>query len=174
MEKNKIKVYLDTCVLSRLLQNNISDEQLSALGDVSQVANVELVTSLKMLREFTNTQDERTRNALKILYKIIAKVPFKAFMKTLLSAPGQVGFNQAQLNALYRTEDVTFSELKKRFDQDDAEHIFQAVESECEYFLTLDYNSILNPAEEHSSDLKAICKGLKFVDPEKLLADLET
>ncbi|GAB4273925.1 MAG: hypothetical protein Kow00111_27650 [Thermincola ferriacetica] len=83
-------------------------------------------------------------------------------------------FNEACFNGYVEREEPLFTELKQVFDIHDAEHIFQAVKGKCDYFLTLDYKTILNRVTSHQNQLAIICKEMKFVDPVKLLNSVQS
>jgi len=69
--------------------------------------------------------------------------------------------------------DPLFRQLKDIFEKDDAEHIFQATKSKCNYFLTLDKKSMLNRVNSKLDKLNEICPNLVFTSPELILDELE-
>ena len=54
----------------------------------------------------------------------------------------------------------------------DPVHIFQAIKSGCDYFLTLDETTILRPAFAHQKRLVDLGVTMAFVDPLQLVRDL--
>lgn len=66
-------------------------------------------------------------------------------------------------------EDPQFTQLKTVFDKDDAEHILQAIKAECDYFLAVDYSTILNRVETNIKILLDISPNTQLVDPIELL-----
>ena len=76
----KAKVYVETSVLSRLLdyqrsgQMRLKENEIGALAALSERADVQLVTSEKTLEEFRNTQAREHRIALTLVYRLIDKV----------------------------------------------------------------------------------------------------
>ncbi len=66
-----------------------------------------------------------------------------------------------------------YSQLCEIFDRDDAEHVFSAVKSNCDYFLTLDRKTILDRVPTNRDALARVCGGLRFVSPSELLAEVE-
>jgi hypothetical protein len=68
--------------------------------------------------------------------------------------------------------DPLYEQLSSIFDPDDAEHIVHAVREDCDYFLTLDEESILKRARAHTSAVTALCRKLKFVSPQDLAVEL--
>lgn len=167
-EKPTIKVYLDTCILSNLRADKIKEEQLNSLDKICDYKNIVLVTSDKMLEEFLKTTEDRIRITLKILYKLITKIPSKPFIEGGFSFPLKFPFRFDG-----KVEDKLFSSLKGIFPhKDDVEHIYYAAEGGCKYFMTLDKDSILKKAKKFSTQLNKICPNLEFVDPATLIDKL--
>jgi hypothetical protein len=182
-----IKVYLDTCILSNLRADKIEEEQLNSLSKICDYDYINFVTSRKTLEEFIQTPNEKIRIILKIIYKLINKIPYKSILK-----PETISFDWANgrlvqivnadninfdwaggklepINILTPTEEVLFLKLKNIFPhRNDVEHIYQAVKGGCKYFMTLDNKSILKKSIKFSAKLKTICPNLKFVDPKTL------
>jgi hypothetical protein len=169
-EKLNIKVYLDTCILSNLRADKIKEEQLTALDKISDYENIVFVTSDKMLDEFLKTTEDRIRITLKILYKLITKIPSKPFIRI----EGGLRFPlKFPMSFGEQVEDKLFSSLKVIFPhKDDVEHIYQATNGGCKYFMTLDEDSILKKAKKFLVELNKICPNLEFVDPVILLKKL--
>jgi|GEM_PF-1531729 len=69
-----MKIYLDTCVLSRLVDLRVKDAQLDALEFIAYYEPAKLVTSPKTLDEFSNVTNQKRRKSLIVLFKIIEKV----------------------------------------------------------------------------------------------------
>jgi hypothetical protein len=63
--------------------------------------------------------------------------------------------------------------LRQIFQPDDASHIFQAVKNQCDYFLTLDGSTILEPAIAHQATLAAAGVSIGFVNPLQLAGELK-
>lgn len=82
--------------------------------------------------------------------------------------------SQAAFNSAGGGEDPVFSSLKRVFELDDAEHIFQAVKAKCDYFLTLDRSTIIDRVHSNRDFLARICPNMEIVDPGSLLARLRT
>lgn len=163
-----MKVYLDTCILSRILDARVTEETLKALDTLCNIEDIEFVTSKKTLEEFLNTSDDKKRIALKLLYKIITKIPSHNLV-TFEPAPYNTSaYNKAPYGKAL-IENPLFTVLKQIFDDDDAEHVFQAVKADCQFFLTLDFNTILNRVKTHGIQISQICSKLIFVDPIELI-----
>jgi hypothetical protein len=169
-EKLIIKVYLDTCILSNLKADKIKEDQLNALDKISDYENIVFVTSDKMLEEFLKTTEDRIRITLKILYKLIIKIPSKPFFRI----EGGRSYPKTYPKTYFRkVEDELFTNLKIIFPhRGDVEHIYQAAVGECKYFMTLDENSILKKANKFLDQLNNICPNLEFVDPVTLIDKL--
>ena len=171
--EQNIKVYLDTCVLSNILDEKINDENLKALNEICDYDFANLVTSKKTLEEFLNTKNDRTRFALKVFYKIISKIPSENLITLEPALFGSFMFGEACFNGSVEREDQLYTELKQIFSTSDAEHIFQATKSNCNFFLTLDYLTILKRVSTNNQQLKTICPNLSFVDAVTLLDNLK-
>ena len=160
------KVYLDTCVLSKLNNSKLELDQLKALDKLSDMDNIDFTSSDKMLEEFLNTSDDKTRMELRVLYKLINKLPGRDTTETQTSflSPGFPVPTEAKKPLLYK--------LEKTFDTADAEHIYHAIKGNCDYFLTLDKKSILNKIEKYREKLEEISSGMRYVDPVALLKEI--
>lgn len=76
--------------------------------------------------------------------------------------------------------DILFSdkgllkELRDIFDRADAEHVYQAVEGGCRYFVTLDQKTIIDRIPAHEERVNNLCHGMRFLNPVKLLKIVST
>ncbi|MGY5343155.1 hypothetical protein ACXFAU_11975 [Paenibacillus glucanolyticus] len=125
------KVYLDTCIFSRLIDARINEHQLSALDELSENPDLNFVTSKKSFEEFIRTKNDSTRVALKMIYKFIEKIPNQNLIHR------EMGFNRMAFNRPTFIEDKLFSQLKEIFDPDDSEHIFLCNEGKVRLFFNL-------------------------------------
>jgi predicted nucleic acid-binding protein len=168
-----VKVYLDTCVLSRIFDAGFKEEFLDAIEALCDHEDIDLVTSSKTLQELLNTPDKKRRVAFKLLYRIVTKVPSADLIYFIQVQYRPIRYGMAQhLGGHAWVEDPLFAGMKEIFDPDDAEHIFQAAKNGCEYFLTVDHRTILHRAREHRHSFKQLCPGLKIVDPLELTNSL--
>lgn len=73
-----------------------------------------------------------------------------------------------------QVENPAISLLRQVFDPNDARHIFQALSSHSNYFLTLDENSILKRYRKDHKNIKAFCTNgkMKIVNPKELVIEL--
>ena len=168
--KNKIiKVYIDNCVFSKLLRNTINDkEQLKALEKIYDCNYIDLVVSEEIFKEFVRTKEDNIRIALKLFYKLIKKID----TANIIRFEGGFSFPFSfPMNVGKVVKDEIFLRLKKIFKNGDEVHIYNAIKSDCKYFLTLDYNTILNTIKKDRflAEIKEICSDLEFVDPKTLL-----
>lgn len=166
------KVYVDTCVLSSLINLDMPDPEVDALDKISENENIILVTSDKTLAEFINTKEDKKRVAFKVLFKIISKIPSENVITTHPPLWGSIPWGVAQWGEGYDEEKPLFIKLKQIFKNDDAEHIFQAINAKCDYFLTLDIRTILNKAQKNKSELLVLAPQMLFVKPSDLLKDM--
>ena len=95
-------------------------------------------------------------------------------MKSFPAVFGRVMFNEATFNGSVNREDPLFLKLKQIFDEDDAEHIFQAEKNDMDYFLTLDKKTILNRVLSNRNKLKEANVTLRFVLPTELVRELHS
>jgi len=170
MSNNKeiVKIYVDNCILSKLVWYTIEKEHLEALEKICENDCIDFVTSPIILEEFNKTPQAHIRVALKVFYKLINKIPnvnfikFKGGFSVPFSFP--VNFGIVEKDELYR-------KLENIFKKTDIKHIYNAVKDNCDYFLTLDYETILDIIKKDSVSivLKEICPDMQFVDPKTLL-----
>lgn len=53
-------------------------------------------------------------------------------------------------------------ELREMFDPADAEHIYQAIEGGCRYFLTTDQKTIIDRIPAYEEKVNSLCRGMRF------------
>lgn len=169
-----MKVYLDTCILSRLLDMNIDDAELKALDVICDDPRIDLVTSEKTLEEFLNTTNDKRKLTLKVLYKIITKVNKMAITYEAPALFGEAMFGEAMWGGGVTREKPLFKQLKDIFDSDDAMHIFQAISNKCDYFLTYDNKTILSRVKKNMKRIKLIAPNTQIVKPSELLLLIKT
>lgn len=83
-------------------------------------------------------------------------------------------FGEATFGGSAIREDPLFTNLKQIFDKDDAEHIFQAIRHNLDYFLTLDRKTILNRVGEREGQLEKLNLEIRFVSPKELIQELNS
>ncbi len=161
-----MKVYLDTCVLSRLVDNGMSDDQLEALERIADDKNIDLVSSKKTLEEFETTSALRKKRNLKVLFKLVQKVFAPPAVSHYSGLIGDTPIGVALMGGGSGSwEHPTYSRLKSVFDNDDAEHIYIAKEGGCDVFLTLDFRTIIRRYEQNHGQIDAVISPMRISDP---------
>nr|WP_298144041.1 type II toxin-antitoxin system VapC family toxin [uncultured Pseudomonas sp.] len=157
-------VYLDTNIFSRITDLKISDETALAYQKISEDSEIKLVTSAKTKSEFQGTPNKARASMLLFLFSLFEKVPMEvsSYSGAINSAP----LGMCTLNGGWTHPRLIA--LRKIFDSDDAMHIFQAQQSKCNYFLTLDEKTILSRVRLNQELVSSICPGLKFCSPVEL------
>ncbi len=167
------KIYLDTCIFSKLLQDNIDDDQLASLEELSNYEEISLVTSQKTLDEVSDTPDIRRRRSLKLLFKFVKQVYAPPHTRNFSPLFGDAPFGAPWGQSGTITEEI-YSRLLKVFKPDDSEHIYNAKKAECDYFLTLDYKSLLKKIPNNEKEIRIAIDPMKIVDPISLVEELES
>jgi len=164
------RVYLDTTVLSRLTdyyknqQIALSPDDIQALEAIADDDSLDFKTSEKTLQEILRTSNSDHRILLKFIYRIMSKVPIAPGVLPLPQI--KIGGQRSRSISPGNRADPLFLEMSQLFDQDDAEQIFQAAKSECQYFLTTDKSTILkrvNADPTLRARLKRSCPDLEVV-----------
>jgi predicted nucleic acid-binding protein len=173
------KVYVDVNLISRLAdplygnEASISEDQATEILAICN-SELELVTSKEMFEEVLKTVNVKTRALLTLVAKLASNVPFSEYSvaitrPTVVSRTGgRRGGAVYSGGGIRFVNDPSFEKLQKIFDANDAKHIFQAVKSQCDYFLTMDQRSILNRVESRGPEIGALCPNLKFVSIRQL------
>jgi predicted nucleic acid-binding protein len=161
-------VYLDTNILSRIPDLRVSDNTASAYAELANIGGIRLVTSDKTKQEIRRTQNQVRNSLLQFLWVLIEKVPMQTVYYS--GCFGSAPFGATPLGGDW--EDPLYSDLRKVFEPDDAEHIVQAVRANCDYFLTLDRESILDRVEKNEAVVSTLCGRMTFVSPDELIKQL--
>ncbi len=157
--------YLDTCIISGLAKEDLSDEELDALSRILEEYkgnNVHLVTSDLTKRELEKIP-EGSRRKHSVIYSLLSDVPIVPMFKrghglTVIGIGGGV----------IRVHPI-FARLNTELpDEPDAQHIYQAARNEVRYFLTTDRRTVLSRKEQ----IECIC-GVKAVSPNEFLKIIE-
>lgn len=167
----KIKVYVDACILSAISRLDWEDVDRDALDTLCDLDNIDLTTSRKSLDEFLNYKGRDLRVALKLIYKIINKTP----SRPSLSYSG--GWGSAPWGTMSwgggSTQDIKRTKLREIFDLIDADHIYEASESNCQYFLTLDRKTILKRYSKRKTEVDSLIGNMRIVSPTDLLKNFK-
>lgn len=132
------KVYLDTCIISGLAKEDLPQKEQDALFqllDLHDRGELSLVTSYITLTELEKIPAEFRRRH-EIFFRLIKKIPVSRAIWvndkwTLVVGGG-------------KRVDPLFTRLKTILpDENDVYHVFQALKSNCFYFVTTDRRTIL-------------------------------
>lgn len=165
-----VSVYLDTCVLSRIVDVRLKEATALAYAEIVKHGDVQLVTSHKTRTEVLRTASPVHKSLLQFLVALVQKVPLRTLH--LSGAIGAAPVGAVPIGGSWT--DPLLTQLRQIFDSDDAEHITLAVRAGCRFFLTLDNATILSRAQAHSEHLKALVGALQFVNPEQLATRLQS
>lgn len=167
-----MKIYIDTNILSNLVGgiDRLTEETGKALEKLAS-SNHTFITSPVMEPEMKKSTKVQVKGSILFLYKIFGGTknlnPETYFATGLGDALfGTVPFGGGE------TENTVLTLLRQAFDPDDARHIFQALSSHADYFLTLDENSILKRYRSNYQNMKVFCKTMKIVNPVELVKEL--
>jgi predicted nucleic acid-binding protein len=170
---NLLKIYLDSNLISDPSKTkNFKEserEALKKLKNLERQRKIEFYTSEKTKKEIEKHENVNKRKYLKDIYSLIQHIPEKNIIKSAIL--NEIMFNEATFNG--RAEDQLFTELKQIFDQDDAEHIFQAEKNNLDYFLTLDKKTILNRIKQNANRFKKLNLKIHIVSPTQLVQELD-
>jgi predicted nucleic acid-binding protein len=159
-------VYLDTNIVSRIPDPDVTEATANALRDICRSGKCKFVTSETTLKEVRQTPNEPRNAMLQFLFWLIDHVEFHTVFMS--GGFGGAPFGTAPFSGDWK--DPFFLELRKYFDADDAEHILQAIRANCDFFLTLDKKTILNRIGQNQKEISNLCGPIIFVSPEQLLA----
>lgn len=170
------KIYLDTCIVSGLLENArnyIPEIELNALETLVDQDDLELVTSPKLLEEVTRTGDNRRRKHLRILFKMMKKVYAPPPTITSSGIWGDAVWGSTSFGGGTTTwKDPIFAQLEAIFDQEDAHHIFIAHHTGCDFFLTRDVISILDRVFTNTTVVSTAISPMKIIRAVDLIKQL--
>ena len=172
MDDNSIFIYMDTCIISRIADQNIEPKEAKALRELGDLDNVRLLTSKKLTEEIQKAPYETTRELLLFVAGQFGKVPYiEITIPTHWpwgSPPwGQLPWGTGRWGR--GQVDSVYDGLRKLFEPDDTDHIFQATKNNCDYFMTLDDRTILKRVKAHKDELSLLCPKLKFGTPSEIL-----
>ncbi len=165
-----ISVYIDTCVVRETYKGTINDKDFQALTELTEIDFITFIVSDVMKEELGQIKDDKQRASLAVLYKIFRKC--KRYATEYSVMPG--AYSRTPYGRRSSAHDPLYISVKKIFTQKDKdpEHIFQAIKNECDYYLTVDYKTILKKAETHEEELTSLFPNIKFVSPSSLLTVL--
>lgn len=132
-------VYLDTCIISGLAKEDLAEKEQDALMDVLRLykkGKLDLVTSAITMHELEKIPPIARRRH-EFIYLLLKDVPVSKakYSNSGLTLLGVGGGTK---------EDPLYSKLKTILpDENDIYHVFHALKSNCEYFVTTDRRTIL-------------------------------
>lgn len=171
-KSNKVKIYLDTNIFGRAIDGKMKADEASSLRRVKGRVDIDLYTSDKTRKEIENHPKKEVQDYLEFIVNLLDVIPEENFISIEGGPIGTLPFGTAPIGGGISTEDPIFSQIKEIFDTDDAEHIFQAVKSGADYFMTLDQKTILS----RRKDFNKLGFNTKLVSPgdlEKILFAIE-
>jgi hypothetical protein len=139
----RLKVYLDTCIVSGLARQDLppaEQEAVTALLQLYKAGRVDLVTS-EVAKQEIDRVPERFRARHNTIYLLLTDVPV-ARAEWTDSSLGLTGVGGG------RREDPLYTDLKRLLPGEaDAQHMFQAIRDDADYFATTDAKTILRFSE---------------------------
>ncbi|HLD50954.1 hypothetical protein A3K34_02550 [candidate division WWE3 bacterium RIFOXYC1_FULL_40_10] len=168
-----MKIYVDNNILSAIIGNQFTVDDGNAMQKLA-LSDHEFITSQITKQEMDKATVPKIKGAALFIYKIFGGEKF--LNKETYSASG---FGDALFGAVPwgggEAEQPSLSLLRQAFEPDDARHIFQALSSHSDFFLTLDEKTILKRYRSNYMNMQAFCtKGkLKIVNPKELIKELQ-
>lgn len=168
-----MKIYVDNNILSSIIGNEFSDEVGMAMEKLA-LSDYEFVTSQVTRQEMEKSSSKKIKGAALFMYRIFGREKFLNKETYFATGLGDAPFGTVPWGG-GEVENPALSILRQAFDSDDARHIFQALSSHSDYFLTLDENSILKRYRANHKNIKAFCTNgkMKIVNPVELIKELE-
>jgi hypothetical protein len=137
------KVYLDTCIVSGIAREDLPQAEQEAVATLLQLykaRRVDLVTSDVAKSEIDHVP-EQFRSRHETIYFLLKDVPVARaeWTDSGLTLTGVGGG---------RREDPLYTDLRLLLpDEADAQHVFQAIRADADYFATTDVKTILRFAK---------------------------
>lgn len=150
-----VTAYLDTCVISGLVKEDLKPDQQMAVLKILQkykAGTVSIVTS-RIAKDEIERIPRQYRYKHETIYYLISDItvapPFT------IHGRGPLGLGLGlDLGAGTQVPDPMYKALKELLpDEQDAQHIFQASKSEIQYFITTDEHTILS----YNNEIEQIC-----------------
>lgn len=162
---NVPKIYFDTCVFGRAIDGNIKEEFSESLQRImANKDKIQPYTSNKTRKEIDNVSSASIKNYLKFIISFLDVIPEENMIEEMGASLGSAPLGSTPLGSGGSRKHPKLTQLQEIFDQDDAEQIFQAIESGADYFLTIDEKTILR----RRKDFNKLNHELKIVSPKNL------
>ena len=147
-----MKVYVDNSITRRLIDgiNDVNRSELEALNSFVENPDIIFLVSDVMRDEIITDRSldgngKARMGLMKLWFKIFPKV------STHSSGMGLIGDHPIGSVPIGGwVEYPEFTILKKWFSTKDAEHVFQSIRNDCDYFLTIDIKTILKKRKLNS------------------------
>lgn len=156
------RVYLDTCIISRIVDGHLSHRESVALSRVLELhrtAAAEVLTSSVAEREL-RAVPEKYRDEFIDVYELFCSA-IKIGPQGITSL-GLAGVPTAN------ADHIIWSDIRAVLDEKDAEHAYVAFRNRAKIFLTLDRKTIISRRER-----LAAASGLRAMTPAEFVDGLE-
>lgn len=168
-DDKKVRIYIDTNIFGRAIDGRIDAAEAASLRRVmGRRDDLDLFTSEKTRKEISNHPAQQVQDYLEFVINLVGVIPEENFVNIVGGPIGSLPLGSAPVGGGMRKEDPVFTQVKGIFDPDDSEHIFQAIKSKADYFLTLDNKTILS----RRADFHKLGFSTKLVSPKNLEAIL--
>lgn len=168
-DDKKVRIYIDTNIFGRAVDGRIDATEAASLRRVmGRRDDLDLYTSEKTRKEIGNHPAQQVQDYLEFVINLVGVIPEENFVSIVGGPIGSLPLGSAPIGGGMREEDPVFTQVQRIFDPDDSEHIFQAIKSKADYFLTLDNKTILSRRNEFNK----LGFSTKLVSPKNLEAIL--
>ncbi len=164
-----IKVYIDTNIFGHS-EAAFRGADIPALEQIARTNRGEMsfVISDTVEREAGACKDDARRALLVFIARLFERVAVQAHQFLMRGSMGFLGMPHVGRSPRIAQEPL-YADLRKYFDPTDAEHIFRAIRSDCDYFLTMDCTTILNRIDDaNRAAIEQLCGKLRIVSPYQL------
>lgn len=172
VEIQKTKIFFDGNILSRIVRKDwYHTKDREAVEKIWALGKIIKMYSLKTKEESLATGDVATKRELLKLFEHMVIIPIRP----------SLSYSIVNFHSGHSTQDVNRTKLRKIFNKkgrraastNDADLIFDAAESGCLFFLTLD-RGILNTYKSKRVEIKPLIGGMEIVDPQTLWDELDS
>lgn len=152
-----IHIYIDTCVISGYIKEDMKSSDLQSFKEIIKLAE------LGSIIIDTSTEARSEIEKLPQVYQSSHLDYYNSLNKLKGHVENWLDENKIQI------ENKDYTNLKNILkDENDAKHCFQAFQSGIDYFITVDYKTILNK----SNELRNL--GLRALSPSEFIASRST
>ncbi len=166
-DDKKLRIYIDTNIFGRAIDGRVDPSEASSLRRIMNRRNdLDIYTSEKTRKEIADHPQQNVQDYLQFIMSLAGVIPEENFVTIVGGGMCSFSLGSASLGGGGSQEDPIFTQVRSIFDADDAEHIFQAIKSDADYFLTLDTKTILS----RRVDFNKLAFSTKLVSPKNLEA----